>query len=87
METLLEKLLTNGSPLVVLVLVVWMFLRYLQSSREKDSEMMKEMHNQHIEARETSRLALKENAEVTRANTHALQELARVVTRTIADGR
>lgn len=81
MEVFIEKLLTQGSPLVVLVVVVWMFLRYLQVAREGDREVLKEMHTQHLEAREAMRKALVDNITSTKDNTMALLRLEQSVTR------
>lgn len=81
METLIEKAITNGSPLLVLVIVVFMFLRYLERRGDAERNMFKEMHDQHVEARKESAAALRENAESTRQNTKAIQSLEVAVTR------
>jgi len=87
METFIKEILTSASPLAVLGLVVFLFLRFLDRKQDKDGAMLMSMHQDHMSAREASRLALKENADVTRANTQALQDLARVVTRTISQSQ
>lgn len=75
MDDLIKELVKNGSPLVVLVAVVWMFLSSMRSERDKDRIMLKELNDQHIEARKNTQAALLENAESTRANTRAIQSL------------
>jgi hypothetical protein len=81
MDPVIEKLVTNGSALAVLVVVVWLFLTHLKDTRKEDRATMLNMHEQHLEARKESQLALRENAESTRQNTKAIQSLEMVVNR------
>lgn len=73
------KILTQGSPLVVLVVVVYLFLRYLKDVQSKDREMFKGMHEDHLEARKEIEKAFLENAASTRDNTKAIQSLEQSV--------
>lgn len=86
METFILKILTQGSPLVVLVMVVWMFLRFLERTREADREMMRGFNAQHLDARAQTNVALIANADATRRNTEALQALEQTVRSRLTNG-
>lgn len=79
MDKIIEQLLTQGSPLVVLVIVVYFFLQHLQKTSANINQQLNTMNQQHLEAREQMKDALLQNAESTRENTKALQSLERAV--------
>lgn len=87
MDEMILKILTQGSPLVVLVVVVYLFLRYgmgyLKDVRTMDREMFHDMHNQHMDARKATEKALLENADATRSNTKAIESLEQSVMKVI----
>jgi hypothetical protein len=56
MDPVIEKLVTNGSALAVLVVVVWLFLTHLKDTRKEDRATMLNMHEQHLEARKESQI-------------------------------
>lgn len=53
MDTIIEKLLTQGSPLLVLVAVVFFFLRHIEKTREASAverkELVDRLNDQHKE--------------------------------------
>ena len=65
-DTLIKEALTQAPSLGVLVIVVWLFLRFMERSMQSLQSMMREMHTQHMEAREQSRLVISENSQVMR---------------------
>ena len=86
MDTLVKELITMGGPLGVLVLVVWMFLKFLEKTREADRDMMRGFNAQHLDARAQTNVALNANAEATRRNTEALQSLEQTVRSRLTNG-
>lgn len=86
MDLLLERLFTQGSPLLVLVGVVYLFLRALRDilrtlhDRDKEQrEFIKGLAIEHLEARELTRGCLNDNTAAMRENTKALGTVAEVV--------
>ncbi len=78
MESLIEKILTQGSPLVVLVLIVWMMVeKFLKAASEARNEFLKHqtearqtwvtevvgLHREHLDARNQMRTVLESVAE------------------------
>lgn len=55
---MLEKLLPQAPGLVVAVLLAWMFLQYMRTREQTFNDVMKEIHNENIEARSKTRQAL-----------------------------
>lgn len=62
---LIKQVATQVPGLVVLViLVVWFtkaFMRYLSQQTRQQQDFFREMHKEHLEARENSRMALNDN--------------------------
>lgn len=79
MEQLFLTTVTTGSPLIVLVLVVYLFLQHLKERDKMLIQQLNAMNQQHLEAREQMKDALLQNAQSTRENTKALQSLERAV--------
>jgi len=79
MDSFLEKLLTNGSPLVVLVVVVWIFLKYLKDDAQQRNALFQQMHQEHIQARLEAREAIKDNTKATLEASRATEQLARTL--------
>lgn len=76
LDALVNKLLVSGSPLVVLCVVVWLFLKYLSADRtvrghlqREHLEAIRQMHAEHLDARNESRRAMVEM-------THAMIQVA-----------
>ena len=75
METLskvLEEAAKQVPSLVVLVIVVWLFLKFMHQISNQFTGAMTELHKDHLAAREQSRTAITDN-------TIALRELTSVV--------
>lgn len=65
MDTVIDKILTTGGPLGVLVVVVWLFLKAQKDNRDSAIQERKEfmdkihdLHGEHISARAESRVVL-----------------------------
>lgn len=71
MEKLLETVATQTPGLVVLVILVRWFLAHMQGR----DDFLKELHHEHMLARETSREALYENTKSNRDVILAMQEV------------
>jgi len=85
MENLFVEALKQVPALSVLGFVVWMFLRHLEASRVIERDMFINIHKENLEARQATREALHENAQVTRANTEALVKLSVIVSENLHD--
>ncbi len=79
MEIMIEKLLTSGSPLVVLVVVVYIFLRFLTNESKKTTEVFTQMHKDHIQARVETRDAMIENTKATLEASRVTEELVQTI--------
>lgn len=72
MSEVLKQAAQQTPSLVVLVVVVWMFLRFMDQISARFASEMSALHKDHLDAREQARLALISNSE-------ALSELTKVV--------
>ena len=92
MDTLIEKLLTTGGPLGVLVCVVWIFVRagrdaaaehraWMDETIKNNQLWIERMHGEHILAREETRHCLDKNTAAMEQNTVAMREVAVTVAR------
>lgn len=90
MDTLLKEMLTTGGPLGVLVCVVFIFVRdrhvaslehraWLDSIMKSNQEVLKQLHDDHMVARQISANALDKNTAAMMANTAAMQTVAEAV--------
>ncbi len=79
MEIFIEKLLSQGSPLVVLVVVVVVFLKHIAAEGKQMRSMFEEMHNDHMTARKEVRETLEKNTSAMMENTIAMRGLSRAV--------
>lgn len=68
MEPLIQKILAEAPQVGALLLVVWMFLR----ASEKRDMFIKQLHDEHIEARRLQQAAISENTIATIALTLSL---------------
>ncbi len=62
MEPLIEKLITTGGPSGVLIVCVWIFLKHLREESALNRELFKEIHEDHVSARQEAHVIIKENA-------------------------
>lgn len=76
---MLEKLLTNGSSLTVLVVVVFIFLKHIKEEANRTREMQKEQMLEHLNARKESRDSIEKNTVAMTQNTEAVHELCQAV--------
>ncbi len=76
----LEKILTQGSPLLVLVVVVYFlvdkFLAHMSKEADSQRSMFKEMHAEHILARKETKDSVDANTKAMNENTQAVSHLA-----------
>ena len=79
MDALLEKLLINGSPLVVLVVIVVVFLRFMANEGKEIRAMLAQMHTDHLEARKESLQAVDRNTAAMMDSSAAASKLANAV--------
>lgn len=79
MDALLEKMLTNGSPLVVLVVIVYVFLKHIKENNAEMRELLKQFHGEHILARKETTDAVEKNTSAMMENTMAVRALAESV--------
>lgn len=79
MDDFLVKILPQAPPLVVMVVLVWVFLRAMEKRDLLFTNTMRSLHGEHLEAREASREAIKENAVNTKENTSALNKLTTTI--------
>lgn len=63
METLFEKLITTGGPSVVVVLCVWIMLKHMGEQAQLNRELFKEIHGEHLAARQESASAMRDMAQ------------------------
>lgn len=93
MDPLIEKVLTAGGSLGVLVAVVYLFLQQQRvTAREHRAWMdqllagnrawLEKMHSDHLDARRESRDALNRNTSAMDQNTRALYEVTEFIRRT-----
>lgn len=75
MESFLSEVAKQVPSLAVLCFVVWVFIRHL----DKRSEALSKMHEEHLYAREESRLAIKENTLTTKETGIFINELKAVI--------
>ena len=61
MEQILQKLLAEAPNMGVLLIVIYLFLK----AQEKRDSFIKQLHDEHIEARKESKDAIKENTVAT----------------------
>lgn len=75
MDKILENAVGQAPGLVVLIILVFAFLK---RDKERDAvsiardQFIRQMHEEHLLARKESRDAIHDNAEATRENTNAL---------------
>lgn len=79
MEAFLEKMLTNGSPLVVLVVVVFLFLKHMRDASREVQVLLHQFHSDHILARKETKEAVDSNTKAMSENTLAIKALAESV--------
>ena len=65
-ETLIKEALVQAPSLCVLVVVVFLFLRFMERLNQSLQQMMKELTQQHIDERVNSRRVIEENSQVLR---------------------
>lgn len=70
MEQILEKIGVQLPVATIVVFVVWMFLKHLKEERE----VMKQFHQDHLQSREESRLAIKDCADSNRELIRCIQK-------------
>lgn len=75
-ETVIEKILSTGSPLAILVVIVWLFLRFLENEGKANRALFQSINEQNLMARKDTERALADNAQSTRENTAQLQASA-----------
>jgi hypothetical protein len=71
METMLQKILADAPQMGVLLVVVWMFLRAM----EKRDSFIKQLHDEHIEARRAQQTAIADNTAATIDLTRSFKSL------------
>lgn len=81
MDALLLKTAEQVPALTVMALIVWFFLRFCTRTSLDRDVLIREMHSEHIRAREESREVLRESAINIRENTKALLSLTLAVER------
>lgn len=79
MDELISSLLLNGSPLVVLVIVVWLFLKHMAAGSKDLQDLLRQFHGDHILARKETKEAVDANTSAMTENTIAIRELAESV--------
>ena len=76
----MEKLLTEVGgqvpSLVVLVVVVWMFLRFMHEMRKEFSETMSSLNQEHINARKITHEIIERNTLALLSNVEGTQKLS-----------
>lgn len=72
MEELLKSWGARVPELGVLVVVVWMFLKFMKEMRTEFSEAMKQLHSDHMTARDTTHEVIERNTEALLSNSKAL---------------
>jgi len=88
----LVKILTGGSPFVVLVVIVIVFLRdrkdmvlehraWMEQTIKNNQLWIERMHGEHLVARQETRQCLDRNTTSMEKNTNAIQELAKTMIR------
>lgn len=65
-ETLIKEAMVQAPALCVLVVVVFLFLRFMERLNQSLQQMMKELTQQHIDERVNSRRVIEENSQVLR---------------------
>jgi len=75
MDELLKTAVAQAPGLCVLALVVYWFLGHMKGR----DELLKELHHEHMLARNDSRDALRETARAVKDNTEALLEMKNVI--------
>jgi hypothetical protein len=78
-EKLIEQLALQSPGLAVTLVIVIFFLRHLQKTGEARDTIYQEMHKEHLDAREQSRVALRDNTAAAKENTQALSRLISAV--------
>jgi len=90
MDAIFKELLTQGGPLGVLVVVVWIFVRdrhtssiehraWMEQMLKSSQDTFKSMHADHLTARQETRECLRENTRAMIQNTDAMQKLSTLV--------
>lgn len=69
MEAILTKMLSEAPSMGVLIILVWLFLR----SMERRDAFIKQLHDEHIDARRNQQESIKENTLATQRLTEALK--------------
>ncbi len=77
-ETLIE-ILKTAPPLVVLVAVVWVFLKHLKDRDEQFASVVRQINSENLEARLSSRSVIETNSEVLAKNIETRGELMEVI--------
>ena len=72
-EQFITKLAEQVPNLAVLCFLAWLFLRAM----EKRDLFIKNLHDEHLDAREQSRTAIRQNTSATRELTGAIQKMER----------
>ena len=86
MEPIVEKILSTGSPLAILVVIVWLFLRFQEKQGEinrttyvQQGELNRVLFQSFFDSSHNSRVestqAMKENAANTKENTQVLRQV------------
>lgn len=91
MEDLIKQGLAQAPALTVLVILVYLFLAYLKSAQSTLKDLfnssqafIREMHQEHLDARVQSRDAIHANTEALSRNTVAMTEMKDSVARQLA---
>lgn len=87
MEKLIENVIQQSPFVGALLMVLWFVFNYIKHrdhenrlDRGEFLKLVKEMHDEHLEARKESREAIKENTTVIRENTGITLRLTEAVT-------
>jgi len=75
MDNFFAKIASEIPSLAVLVFVVLSFLKHM----EKRDKVIKEIHEEHMQARTEARIAINDNTTASHANTLAVQKLSSAV--------
>lgn len=83
METVLDKFISSGGPLVAFVIVVYfmvkMFLEHMSTQAEFNRQMHREMHNDNLATKKDSKESLDRLSDAVNKNTDATMRLAMLV--------
>lgn len=86
--SILAKLVEQLPAVAAIIIVVMIFIKFLESDRRVSREFYQQLHDAHLEARKESQTriadntdALKENVVATTRNTSMIADLSRIIDR------